>query len=209
MALNDFKDTNQGGVLTVSNSNIGKGIKWNPDTKQYEVDIVDLTTKLTQLEEQVNTLGSKEDKDTVYDDTSLRNELTSLRALVDSIQNTGTTPNAKYFKVPISVSFSEYAGGGNSGINASYKDYIHCSVSYTINENVNNIQAIECIGSIIGSNRGSSYGKGVSGNIPLHITNKNGTSILVEGTSTYVIDNQAFPSGMNPTGYGLIILYLK
>ena len=38
MALNDFKDANQGGgVLTVSNSNIGKGIKWNPATKQYEV----------------------------------------------------------------------------------------------------------------------------------------------------------------------------
>ena len=40
MALNDFKDINQGGgVLTVSNSNIGKGIKWNPNTKQYEVNI--------------------------------------------------------------------------------------------------------------------------------------------------------------------------
>ena len=38
MALNDFKDANQGGgVLTVSNSNIGKGIKWNPATNQYEV----------------------------------------------------------------------------------------------------------------------------------------------------------------------------
>ena len=42
MALNDFKDTNQdGGVLTVSNSNMGKGIKWNPNTKQYEVNIGD------------------------------------------------------------------------------------------------------------------------------------------------------------------------
>ena len=42
MALNDFKDTNQGGgVLTVSNSNIGKGIKWNPATKQYEVALSD------------------------------------------------------------------------------------------------------------------------------------------------------------------------
>ena len=39
MALNDFKQG--GGVLTVSNSNIGKGIKWNPDTKQYEVNIGD------------------------------------------------------------------------------------------------------------------------------------------------------------------------
>ena len=40
MALNDFKDTNQGGgVLTVSNSNIGKGIKWNDTTKKYEVDV--------------------------------------------------------------------------------------------------------------------------------------------------------------------------
>ena len=42
MALNDFKDTNQGGgVLTVSNSNIGKGIKWNPATNQYEVALSD------------------------------------------------------------------------------------------------------------------------------------------------------------------------
>ena len=42
MALNDFKDTNQGGgVLTVSNSNIGKGIKWNPATNQYEVALGD------------------------------------------------------------------------------------------------------------------------------------------------------------------------
>ena len=42
MALNDFKDTNQGGgVLTVSNSNIGKGINWNPATNQYEVAISD------------------------------------------------------------------------------------------------------------------------------------------------------------------------
>ena len=40
MVLNDFKDTNQGGgVLTVSNSNIGKGIKWNDTTKKYEVDV--------------------------------------------------------------------------------------------------------------------------------------------------------------------------
>ena len=42
MVLNDFKDTNQGGgVLTVSNSNIGKGIKWNPATNQYEVALSD------------------------------------------------------------------------------------------------------------------------------------------------------------------------
>ena len=42
MALNDFKDTNQGGgVLTVSNSNIGKGINWNPATNQYEVALSD------------------------------------------------------------------------------------------------------------------------------------------------------------------------
>ena len=41
MALKDFKDTNQGGgVLTVSNSNIGKGIKWNDTTKKYEVDVL-------------------------------------------------------------------------------------------------------------------------------------------------------------------------
>ena len=46
MVLSDFKDTNQGGgVLTVSNSNIGEGIKWNDTTKKYEVDVDVVSTK--------------------------------------------------------------------------------------------------------------------------------------------------------------------
>jgi len=69
MALNDFKDTNQGGgVLTVSNSNIGKGIKWNPDTKQYEVDVKEdsgiiinelgeLEVRVSELEDNANETG--------------------------------------------------------------------------------------------------------------------------------------------------------
>ena len=40
--------------------------------------IGELTTKLTQLEEQVNTLGSKEDKDTVYDDTEVKDRLSKI-----------------------------------------------------------------------------------------------------------------------------------
>ena len=196
MALNDFKDTNQGGegVLTVSNSNIGKGIKWNPDTKQYEVDIVDLTpinNSIDRLSNEVQSLQNKPDKDTVYDDTSLRNELTSLRALVDSIQNTGTTPNVKYFKVPISISYDE-----NPNVQGESTD---CSVSYTINENINNIQAIEGIGIITRSYNGHS----LSVNMPLKITKKNNTSILVESTFHYPY------SISKENAHGLIILYLK
>ena len=45
MVLNDFKDTNQGGVvLTVSNSNIGKGIKWDEATQKYQVALGDTLT---------------------------------------------------------------------------------------------------------------------------------------------------------------------
>ena len=49
--------------------------------------IEELTTKLTQLEEQVNTLGSKEDKDTVYDDTEVKNRLSKIEEkLKDTIE---------------------------------------------------------------------------------------------------------------------------
>lgn len=40
--------------------------------------IEELTTKLTQLEEQVNILGSKEDEDVVYDDTKVKDRLSKI-----------------------------------------------------------------------------------------------------------------------------------
>ena len=51
--------------------------------------IEELTTKLTQLEEQVNILGSKEDKDTVYDDTEVKDRLSKIEEkLEDTIEVT-------------------------------------------------------------------------------------------------------------------------
>ena len=204
MALNDFKDTNQeGGVLTVSNSNIGRGIKYNPNTKQYEVDIVDLTAinnSINRLSNEVEGLKNKSDRDTVYDDTSLRNQLNSLSALVNSMQNTetpntGTTSNVKFFKVPLSVSSSVYS------------DQLHTrySVSYTINENIDNIQAIECIGIITGGRNAN----GLSVDIPLNINNRNNTSILVQGGGNFAVDSGGAVRDRYNTGYGMIILYLK
>lgn len=199
MALNDFKDTNQGGVLTVSNSNIGKGIKWNPDTKQYEVDIVDLTpinNSIDRLSNEVQSIQNKPDKDTVYDDTSLRNELTSLRALVDSMQNTGTTPNVKYFKVPLSVS--------SSSTSDPARQRVDFSLSYTINENFNDIQAIEGIGIVTRGDKADSHYVLMY----VSIINKNNTSILVEGHNGFVTDYSGSGSRYN-TGSALITLYLK
>ena len=49
--------------------------------------IEELTTKLTQLEKQVNILGSKEDKDTVYDDTEVKDRLSKIEEkLEDTIE---------------------------------------------------------------------------------------------------------------------------
>ena len=57
------------------------------DENKQTID--ELTTKLTQLEEQVNTLGSKEDKDTVYDDTEVKNRLSKIEEkLEDTIEVT-------------------------------------------------------------------------------------------------------------------------
>ena len=57
------------------------------DKNKQTID--ELTTKLTQLEEQVNTLGSKEDKDTVYDDTEVKNRLSKIEEkLEDTIEVT-------------------------------------------------------------------------------------------------------------------------
>ena len=49
--------------------------------------IEELTTKLTQLEKQVNILGSKEDKDAVYDDTEVKDRLSKIEEkLEDTIE---------------------------------------------------------------------------------------------------------------------------
>ena len=51
--------------------------------------IEELTTKVTELQEQVNTLGSKEDKDTVYDDTNVKDRLSKIEEkLKDTIEVT-------------------------------------------------------------------------------------------------------------------------
>lgn len=56
-------------------------------TDENKQTIEELTTKLTQLEKQVNTLGLKEDKDTVYDDTEVKNRLTKIEEkLKDTIE---------------------------------------------------------------------------------------------------------------------------
>lgn len=56
-------------------------------TYENKQTIEELTTKLTQLEKQVNTLGSKEDKDTVYDDTEVKNRLSKIEEkLKDTIE---------------------------------------------------------------------------------------------------------------------------
>ena len=55
------------------------------DKNKQTID--ELTTKLTQLEEQVNTLSSKEDKDTVYDDTEVKDILSKIEEkLEDTIE---------------------------------------------------------------------------------------------------------------------------
>lgn len=55
------------------------------DENKQTID--ELTAKLTQLEEQVNTLGSKEDKDTVYDDTEVKDRLSKIEEkLGDTIE---------------------------------------------------------------------------------------------------------------------------
>ena len=57
------------------------------DENKQTID--ELTTKLTWLEEQVNTLGSKEDKDTVYDDTEVKDRLSKIEEkLEDTIEVT-------------------------------------------------------------------------------------------------------------------------
>lgn len=208
MALNDFKDTTQGGgVLTVSNSNIGNGIKWNPITKKYEVDIIDLTpinNSINDLYTQINLIKSKPDTDTIYDDSNLRNKLTLLEGSIESLKNSisGINTNTdnsmsslKSFKVPLRVS-------SNTNVDRLSTSY---SVSHTINENINNIQAIECIGIITG---GSNI-HGVSVEIPLNIINRGGTSIFVQGSGGFSVDSGGAVRDRYNAGYAIINLYLK
>lgn len=57
------------------------------DENKQTID--ELTTKVTELQEQVNTLGSKEDKDTVYDDTDVKDRLSKIEEkLQDTIEVT-------------------------------------------------------------------------------------------------------------------------
>lgn len=68
--------------LTVVDSNFCAEL-----TDENKQIIDELTTKLTQLEKQVNTLGSKEDKDTVYDDTEVKDRLSKIEEkLKDTIE---------------------------------------------------------------------------------------------------------------------------
>lgn len=58
-------------------------------TDENKQTIEELTTKVTELQEQVNTLGSKEDKDTVYDDTNVKDRLSKIEEkLKDTIEVT-------------------------------------------------------------------------------------------------------------------------
>lgn len=71
--------------------------------EENEQTINELTAKLTRLEEQVNTLGSKEDKDTVYDDTVISEKVskveTKLNNLVNSLVNVEDLNGDTSFKV--------------------------------------------------------------------------------------------------------------
>lgn len=189
------------GVTGVHPDNIGKGIKWNDTTKQYEVDIVDLTpinNSISTLSNEIDGLKNRPDRDTIYDDTVLKNELTSLRALVNSMQNT-ETPNVKYFKIPLSVSTNvKYDNTSGFYLVTRY------SVSYTINENINNIQAIECKGIITGTDP-----EVVATEIGLIINKINDTSISVRGGGGITTEGGSSSTERYNTGYGIIIVYLK
>ena len=57
------------------------------DENKQTID--ELTAKVTELQEQVNTLGSTEDKDTVYDDTDVKDRLSKIEEkLQDTIEVT-------------------------------------------------------------------------------------------------------------------------
>lgn len=59
--------------------------------------IDELTTKVTELQEQVITLGSKEDKDTVYDDTDVKDRLSKIEEkLGDTIEVTNLNGNVSF-----------------------------------------------------------------------------------------------------------------
>ena len=197
-------------IKVVAPANMGSGIKWNPTTKQYEVGIVDLTpinNSISELSNEIGDLKNRPDRDTIYDDTVLKNELASLRDLVNSIQN--TTSNVKYFKVPLSVSHAY----DNSYTTINY--YRVSFSNYVINENINNIHAIECRGTITSSKAGISSREqvdGISVDLTLRFKINSGTSILVRGSGGHSVDpdvDRKVASDRYDTGYAVITLYLK
>lgn len=65
------------------------------DENKQTID--ELTTKLTQLEKQVSVLGSKEDKDTIYDDTDVKDRLSKIEEkLEDTIEVTNLDGNVSF-----------------------------------------------------------------------------------------------------------------
>lgn len=65
------------------------------DENKQTID--ELTVKVTELQEQVNTLGSKEDKDTVYDDTNVKDRLSKIEEkLQDTIEVTNFNGNVSF-----------------------------------------------------------------------------------------------------------------
>ena len=56
----NLKPENQGGgVLTVSNSNMGERLVFNAQTKQYDVNVSDILQTLTAHDERLNILEGK------------------------------------------------------------------------------------------------------------------------------------------------------
>lgn len=119
MALNDFKDTNQGGgVLTVSNSNIGKGIKWNPNTKQYEVAISSQAYNMISLKDDGLYYGSTPTRTSFYvdylngsdsNDGSINAPFKTVGKAIDSVE-TGTVGTYIYLKEAQKHYFKEHIG---------------------------------------------------------------------------------------------------
>ena len=53
--------------------------------EQMNQSLETLTATVTQLQEQVNTLGSKEDKDTIYDDTEIKDKVSAIEQKLDTL----------------------------------------------------------------------------------------------------------------------------
>lgn len=53
--------------------------------EQMNQSLETLRETVTQLQEQVNTLGSKEDKDTIYDDTEIKEKVSAIEQKLDTL----------------------------------------------------------------------------------------------------------------------------